>query len=283
MEKDQPDRPEELEATGPEISPREKQDIADNQGLSPVSVYGVVHQEGMAELSRSSISLWWSGVAAGLGISASVMAEGILHGIFEDHPYRPALENLGYTLGFVLVILGRLQLFTESTLTAILPLLTRRTPGMARSTARVWGIILAANLAGGFLAAALATWGAAIPGPHLEGMLAISAHYAELTPHEALAYGVPAGFFIAAIVWMMPSARTGAPFIIMLFTYLIAMGDFTHAIAGSVELFLLLIEGRMELAQAGTLLGATLVGNILGGTGLFALLAYGQVAGEVRE
>ncbi|MCA0919316.1 formate/nitrite transporter family protein [Pseudooceanicola nanhaiensis] len=267
----------------PHLSRQEREDIAENQGLSAVSVYGVVHQEGIDELARPVTSLWWSGVAAGLGITASVMAEGILHGIFADHPYRPAIENLGYTLGFVLVILGRLQLFTESTLTAILPLLTRRTPGMLLATARLWGIILAANFTGTFAAVALAVWAHSIPAEHVEGMLAISRHYAELTPLEGLTYGIPAGFYVAAIVWMLPSSRAGAPFVIMLFTYLIAMGDFTHVIAGSAELFLLLISGETGLGHAAALLVCTLIGNILGGTGLFALLAYGQVADEMRR
>ena len=114
-------------------------------------------------------------------------------------------------------------------------------------------------------------------------MLAISRHYGELTPLEGLTYGIPAGFYVAAIVWMLPSSRAGAPFVIMLFTYLIAMGEFTHVIAGSAELFLLMLSGGIAPMQVASLLGATLVGNILGGTGLFALLAYGQVAREIPD
>lgn len=264
---------------------KEQQDnIARNQGLSAVSVYGIVHQEGVDELNRPLSSLWWSGVAAGLGITASVTAEGILHGVFEGHPYREAIENLGYSVGFVLVILGRLQLFTENTLTAILPLLIQRTPQMLWCTARLWAIILVANFVGAFLAIAFAIWGGVIPDQHIEGMLAISRHFAEREPWAAFAHGVPAGFYVAAIVWMMPSARGGAAvLVIVMFTYLIAMGEFTHVIAGSAELFLLMLSGGIAPMQVFSLLGATLVGNILGGTGLFALLAYGQVAREIPD
>lgn len=264
-------------------SEHEKQDIAENQGLSAVSVYGIVHEEGLDELERPLSSLWWSGVAAGLGITASVIAEGILHTTFEGHPYRSAIENLGYSVGFVLVILGRLQLFTENTLTAILPLLVQRTPNMLWCTARLWAVILVANFFGTFLASAFAVWGGSIPAEHVEGMIAISRHFAEHTPWEAFTLGVPAGFYVAAIVWMMPSARGASVLVIVMFTYLIAMGGFTHVIAGSAEMFLLMLTGEVGAPGVAALLGATLMGNILGGTGLFALLAYGQVAQEIER
>lgn len=266
-----------------EISRQEKKDIAENQGLSPVSVYGIVHQDGMHDLQRPVLSLWWSGVAAGLGITISVTAEGVLHGLFSDAPYHAAIENLGYTLGFVLVIMGRLQLFTESTLTAILPLLAQRRLAMLTATARLWSVTLIANFAGTFLAIALATWGGAIPPEHVEGMLAVSRHFGRYTPWEAFRYGIPAGFYIAAIVWMLPAARGAGVLVIILFTYLIAMGDLTHSIAGSAEIFLLVIHGELGVIAGAALLGGTLLGNIAGGTGLFALLAHGQVLRELPD
>ena len=105
------------------LSHEEEKDVRDHQSLNSVSVYAIVHREGLEELKRPMMSLWWSGVAAGIGISLSILAEGILHTVFQESRYQFALENLGYTVGFVLVILGRLQLFTENTLTVILPLL----------------------------------------------------------------------------------------------------------------------------------------------------------------
>ncbi|MFD1797611.1 formate/nitrite transporter family protein [Paracoccus aurantiacus] len=261
----------------------DKEDAAENHGLSAVSVYIVVHEEGMDELRRPVKSLWWSGVAAGIAISASVLAEGILHSIFEDHPYRPAIENLGYTVGFVLVILGRLQLFTENTITAILPLLSRPSRDMLWCTARLWTIVFFANMVGTLSAAIMTLWIGTVPPDYVEGMMAISAHYAELGVWDVFVRGTPAGFFVAAIVWMLPSARASSIFVIMMFTYLIAMGDFTHVIAGSTELFLLLLDGQIGVSHALSLLVATLLGNILGGTGLFAVLAYGQVADEMDD
>lgn len=68
----------------------------------------------------------------------------------------------------------------------------------------------------------------------------------------------------------------------MLFTYLIAACDFTHVIAGTNEVFLLILNGEMNpFTAVTTLIAPTLIGNIIGGTGLFAMLAYGQVYEEM--
>jgi formate/nitrite transporter FocA (FNT family) len=243
----------------------------------------VIHREGLEELKRPFMSLWWSGVAAGIGISTSVLAEGILHTLFNGSENQFALENLGYSVGFVLVIMGRLQLFTENTLTVILPLLTRRSWGMLGCLGRLWGIVFVANMAGTLLAAYLMYGLHTVPAEYIEGMNAVSRHYAELGFSEAFSYGITSGFLIAGIVWMKPSVQDAAFFVVVMFTYLIAIGNFTHVIAGSTELFLLTMQGEVTLQHTATLILATLLGNIAGGTGLFALLAHGQVAQELAS
>lgn len=274
---------EEVDADKAYLSEREEMEVTEHRSLSAVSVYTIVHAEGIEELERPVMSLWWSGVAAGLGISASVLCEGILHHIFEGHPRLAAIENLGYTVGFILVILARLQLFTENTITPILPLLAERTSKMAWCTARLWGVVFAANMAGTFVTALLSLVIGTSNPDHIEAMLAISHHYYEFTPGDAFARGIPAGFFIAALVWMLPSSRGFEIFTIALFTYIIALGDFTHVIAGSTELFMLILSGEAGIGKSAALTLATLAGNVLGGTGLFALLAYGQVVSEIGD
>ncbi|MHA6343980.1 formate/nitrite transporter family protein [Roseivivax sp. CAU 1761] len=260
----------------------EASQISSHRSLAPRAVYEVINLEGREELKRPMGSLWWSGIAAGVGISASVLAEGILHTTFVDHAYRAAIENLGYTVGFIIVILGRLQLFTENTITVVLPVLKDRSFRMLGCAARLWALVFAANMVGTFFVALLTLYGGTVVPEYIEGMKAVSHHYAEFTAMEAFKYGVPAGFFIAALVWMLPSSNGTEVFVIFLMTYLIAMGDFTHVVAGSGEAFLLWIDGEIDWQK--TWLGLILpsfVGNVAGGTGLFALLAYGQVKAEI--
>nr|WP_284048162.1 formate/nitrite transporter family protein [Marinobacter sp. ATCH36] len=248
-----------------------------------MALYSIILREGEEELQRPKMSLWWSGVAAGLGISTSVLVEAIIRAnLGSDHPYLTLLESLGYSFGFVLVILCRLQLFTENTITVVLPVLAQPTRNGFYCIARLWGIVLAANLCGTLITAAIGVHGGILTVDTLGAMLEISHHLATLSPAETLLRGIPSGFFIAAIVWMLPSAQKSEVLIIIMFTWLIAAGDFTHVIAGSNEIFTLVLNGDMNIFTALLYhIAPVLIGNIIGGTGLFAMLAYGQVHEEM--
>ncbi|GGP51564.1 formate/nitrite transporter family protein [Shewanella saliphila] len=278
------------EAREHEISPSEialtgaeREAVAENSSLSSLTVYSIIMREGLEELERPLLSLWWSGIAAGIGISSSVLAEAVIRSnIGSDHPYLSLVESLGYTFGFVLVILARLQLFTENTITVILPLLANTTKRHLASTARLWAVVLAANFVGTFFTAAMVVHGGILTEDIFSAILQISRHVAELSPSESLLRGIPAGFFIAALVWMLPSAKGSSLMLIVMFTWLIAAGEFTHVIAGSNEIFTLVLNGELHFIAALSLhIGPMLLGNIIGGTGLFAMLAYGQIRQEM--
>ncbi|SFR63705.1 Formate/nitrite transporter FocA, FNT family [Marinobacter daqiaonensis] len=264
------------------LTRKERNTVADHGGLTSLTLYSIIHREGEAELRRPAMSLWWSGVAAGIGISTSILAEAVIRSNLEPDPYRTLIESLGYSFGFVLVILCRLQLFTENTITVVLPLLAKPTRNGFSCTARLWGIVLAANLSGTFVTALIGVHGGILPGDTLAAILDMSHHLASLTPAEALLRGIPSGFFIAALVWILPSAKGSEVLVIVMFTWLIAAGGFTHVIAGSNEIFTLVLTGEMNIFTAFIdHISPVLIGNIIGGTGLFAMLAYGQVHEEM--
>src|SRR3954452_13575101 len=114
-------------------------------------VYEAIRREGRHELERQSSSLAWSGLAAGLSMGFSFVAQGLLEHHLPDTPWRPLIASFGYSLGFLIVILGRQQLFTENTLTVILPLLQKQTARDFFHVARLWSVVLVANLIGTFL------------------------------------------------------------------------------------------------------------------------------------
>ena len=265
------------------LTRKERDSVAEHGSLSALTVYSIILREGEDELQRPKISLWWSGVAAGIGISTSVIAEGIIRSnLGSEHPYLTLIESLGYTFGFVLVILCRLQLFTENTITVVLPVLADPTRNRFYCVARLWGIVLIANFFGTFLTAAISVHGGIFSADILISILEISHHLAELTVAETFLRGIPSGFFIAAIVWMLPSAKGSEVLVIVMFTWLIAAGGFTHVVAGSNEIFVLVLNGEMNIFTAFIdHILPVLIGNILGGTGLFAMLTYGQVHEEM--
>ncbi|MDX1527841.1 MAG: formate/nitrite transporter family protein, partial [Gammaproteobacteria bacterium] len=78
------------------LSREDREAVDERVRLRPPVVYEIVRREGEEEMRRPLDSLWWSGIAAGLGITASLLAEGLLHHYLPDTPYRPVLENFGY-------------------------------------------------------------------------------------------------------------------------------------------------------------------------------------------
>jgi formate/nitrite transporter FocA (FNT family) len=261
----------------------EKEQADDYESVPSSVIFEALRREGDHELARPASALWWSGVAAGLAISTSVLCKGVLASILPESEWAIGVSNLGYSVGFLIVILGRMQLFTENTITPILPLFLAPTRSGFYRTARLWGIVLAANLVGCMAAALVLVYGHIVPDVRFEGILAISRHYAEATPFQHFAWGIPAGFLIAALVWILPRMESaGEVLMIVIMTYMIGLGGMSHVVAGSTELFILVVRGELGMATAlfGSILPA-LAGNVLGGTGIFAALTYAQVREEI--
>lgn len=181
-----------------------------------------------------------------------------------------------------MVVLSRQQLFTENTITVVLPLMAEFTFGNLLKLARMWSVVLLANLAGTLFAALFCTYTAVLTPELRDGMLEISRHILGHPWPTMFFKGISAGFLIAAMVWLLPSADTAQFHVVTLMTYLIAAGGFMHIVAGSVEAFLLLLNGDVGWwPMVAEFMVPVLAGNIVGGTALFALLAYAQVMKEI--
>jgi len=266
------------------ISAEEQVEATELTRLKSRVVYEIIRQEGESELKRPQSSIWWSGVAAGVGITLSLITEALFRSHLPDAPWRPLVENLGYTAGFLLVMLSRLQLFTENTIATVLPTLAQPCRRTLLGTSRLWATVFAANMIGTFLAALLIAHGGILPPEVTAAAIEISHHVAGWTASETFLKAILPGFLIAAIVWMMPSSEGSEFWVIVFFTYIIALGDMAHVVVGSAELFLLAVTGEADIVRLiGINLLPALVGNILGGTGLFTLLAWAQVSTEVSS
>lgn len=270
----------------------ENEDIKDHpphgeaeQSEQPTSpeIYIEIAREGIEEMSRPLGSLFWSAVAAGLLVSFSLVAKSVLHLDAGEVPFGYAIESLGYTIGFILVIFCRLQLFTENTITPVLPTIAIPSRENVTNLIRVWSVSLGANFIGTAAMALLFVTTPIVTPETLDAMVSISEKVAKLTFAESLVKGLPSGLLIAALVWMRPSAGNNFLWLVFLMTYVIAVGDFTHVVVGSCEIFLLAWRGEaLGPMFVGNIL-PTLIGNVIGGTALFALLAWAQVKDELKE
>lgn len=266
------------------LSRGESQEAIRRAGPRAPVVYASISARGLEEINRPFSSLFGSGVSAGLILSMSFITEGLLHHVLPDFPGRDAVADLGYTIGFLLVILGRMQLFTEETITPILPLLSNPSKRAFLRTGRLWVVVFTANMLGTFIAALTLAHGDIVRPDQLTAIIDVSMKVISHTPLETFRYGIVAGFLIAALVWCMPTARGSELALILIVTYVIALGDFTHVVAGSGEGFLLYFTGHADLSRIifGVILPA-FGGNVFGGTILFAVLAYVQVMEEISE
>ena len=257
--------------------------VDDLKSADAREVHRAVREEGEAELRRPAQSLFWSGVAAGIAINTSLIAEAALHMALPDRPWRILITSLGYPIGFMVVILGRMQLFTESTVTAMLPLVTRPSWQALGGTLRLWGIVLLANLIGTALAGGATAWGLVGSEAFRAAAVEVANKITEHGPGGTFLNAIPAGFMIAMVAWVLPNAREQSVLVIAAFTYVIGIAGFSHSIVGSDETFLLLFAGRIDAAAALGSIGPAVLGNLVGGAGLFALLAHGQVRGEMPK
>jgi formate-nitrite transporter family protein len=264
------------------FSEQDVEDIEERSRLRAPMIYEVVRREGDEEMDRPITSLWWSGVAAGLSISFSLLVEGVLQQQLPRGPWQPLIVSLGYPVGFLIVVLARQQLFTENTITAVLPLAAKFTVAKFLRLGRLWATVFAANMAGTLAAASFCTFTPVLTPQLREAMLEISGEMMQNGWAAMCLKGVSSGYLIAAMVWLIPSAEASRFSVVTLMTYVIAIGGFTHVVAGSVEAFLLLLNGQLTLWHL--LAGFTapvLLGNIVGGTALFALISYAQIMKEL--
>jgi formate/nitrite transporter FocA (FNT family) len=241
-------------------------------------VYKAILKEGEEELARPTSALFWSGLAAGLSMGFSMIAEGLLAHRLPDAPWRPAVAKLGYSVGFLLVILGRQQLFTENTLTPILPLLQKKDAATLGNVLRLWSVVLAANLLGALVVGLVAARTDAFDPGVREAFAEMGRKAIEHGFGTTALRAVFAGWLIALMVWLLPFAESARVWVIVLLTYVVGLGHFGHIIAGAVEVLALAWAGGASWWHvASGFLAPTLLGNVAGGVMLVAALNHAQV------
>ena len=264
-----------------QIADHELEAIESFAPIRAPAIFEAIRREGQAELNRPTSALALSGLIAGLALGFSVLSEALLRRHLPDVPWRPLVENLGYSVGFMIVILGQMQLFTENTITAVCPALDDPGRAVLIRLGRLWSVVLGMNLVGaaafGFVLFATRGFDPGL----WSAIEALSAHAVSFGWGETVVRGIGAGWLIAALVWVRPNAENSALMLIVLVTYLIALADFSHVVAGTTEAATLVFAGQMGVGAAlGGFVLPALIGNILGGTVFFTALTYAQIRVE---
>lgn len=265
---------------------KQQDEIIDRTSPPGEVIYEAVYAEGEHELERNSLELGFSGLAAGLSMGFSMMTEGVLQNYLPDTKWEPLIAKLGYTVGFVVVILGRQQLFTKNTLTVILPLLRKKKIDIVLNVARLWAIVLIGNLVGAFIFAWL-LGNSNIFSPEVRdafskiGQLAMQPDFWTIVMRGAVA-----GWLIALMVWLLPFAESARLWVVIILAYVVGIAELPHVVAGAVESFYLVSTGALGFWHSiGSYVVPAFIGNVIGGAALVAFGAHAEffAAEEVAE
>ena len=262
------------------LSGREIEEASEKSSTTAKVVHEAVRIEGTEELERPTGSLLWSALAAGLTMGCSMICQGLLMASRPETPWRHLVATFGYCLGFLFVTMARQQLFTESTLTAMLPFLHGTHP--LRDVMRFWGIVFAANIVGTLLIAGAATIPTLFEPDTIHAFAKLGVEAVEPAFLTVLIKAVFAGWLIALMVWLMPAASGSRFFVIIAVTWLIGAARFSHVIAGSIETAFAAMQGQISWADyAFRFLIPALIGNSIGGIVFVACLNHAQVKQEI--
>lgn len=246
-------------------------------------------EEALSELNRPVDGLFLSGVSAGLDLGFSLLVVAamltLVHGVY-DEPLTRLLVANAYTVGFIFVILGRSELFTEHTTLAVLPVLDGQSSVF--DLGRLWGVVYAGNVIGGVVFAGVAI--AVGPSFGIFELSVLSEVAKPFIEHSAMGLfggALLAGWLMGLLSWLVGAAQetTSRIFFVWLVTLVIGFAHLPHCIAGNIEMAAAVAAvPDVTLADYGRFLLVATVGNAIGGTIFVALLKYGHVVrGESSE
>lgn len=261
--------------------PEEEEEEKPDEPKSALTIFHEQLRKGLTEHHRSPKGLFLSAFSAGLEVGFTLLLGGLVYTQFYEQ-LSPSVLHLAlamcYPIGFIFVIIGRSELFTEHTTLAVIPVLNRS--ATALSLLQVWGIVYAGNLLGGYLIAFILTQ----LGASMNIISEAAFHHLalKLVDHSIMVIvgsSMLAGWLMGLLSWLVTSAQETISriFIIILITSLIGLGGLHHSIVGSIEVFAGCLVSDIPLAAYGKFQLWSTVGNIGGGVLFVSLLKYSTI------
>ncbi|QWC57142.1 formate/nitrite transporter family protein [Erythrobacter sp. 3-20A1M] len=257
--------------------PEEGEAVSDYFGFT--EIFKRVLSTADHELDVSNLYLFWSALGAGGALGLTFLARVIFtESAGEIEP--GLLGNLLYPVGFLIIVLGRYQLFTENTLTPVVLVLTRL--ASLRDLLRLWLVVFVGNMVGAIAFAAAIAYSNVFTPERAARAMEIGHHAIETEWLEIFYRGIIAGWIVAAMVWLVHAMRDsiGRALVIYVLMYFIGVGTFFHVITSSVEAFYIAFADPTVNFWVlwPNFVAPVLIGNTLGGIIFVAVLNYAQFA-----
>ena len=246
-------------------------------------IYEQVSRNARHELDRPAIALAISGLAGGITMGLTALSVSVITASLPPSAMSSFIALLAYPIGFIAVIVGRAQLFTENTLYPVALMFAERRHFL--TTLRLWSIVLPSNLVGAFLFSVLAVRTGALRPEYAAAMAQLGQQAADVSGGHVFWSAVIGGWIIALVAWLVSGSHsiTGSVMLIWLLTFLVGVGHFAHCIASSGEILAAVLQHEVTVSQYFAWLLPAVLGNITGGVLLVTLLEYGQVKGGEQE
>ncbi len=259
---------------------------ADSKRLSAHEIFDKAISNGRDELDRTTQALAISGVAGGITMGLTGLSVSIARHYLGDGQVQELLAMLLYPMGFMAVVIGRAQLFTENTLYPVVLILRDRKQKEIWNTLRLWTTVFVANVVGAFLFALLAMKSGGFRPEFTEQMVKLGTTAVQGSFWTLFWSGVFGGWLIALVAWLVTAGQwtIGQIAVVWALTFVVGAGHFAHCIATSCEILSAVVQGAVPAGWFFHWLAAATLGNIFGGVMIVSLLNYGQVvAGEEEE
>jgi len=238
---------------------------------------------GLKEFKRSNSSLFISAFAGGLEIGFSLLFMSTIFTLF-GQDLSPAFLKfslaLCYPIGFIFVIIGRSELYTEHTALAMLPVLSGSVK--LKDLFVLWGLVYLGNLIGGyFFSGLLSQVGPVIGFVNAEALYHIAHELVNYDWHVIFLSALLAGWMMGLLGWLVTSSQetTSRIIVIILVTFIIGLTGLHHCIVGSIEVFSgwlsspdIYFSDYLKFQTWAT------IGNTIGGAVFVAILKYGHAS-----
>ena len=260
--------------------PETEQPAPETRRLTASEIFEAAVANARSELKRPVLGLAISGLAGGITLGLTGIAVASVRALLGDGGWQELIAYLIYPVGFIAVIIGRQQLFTENTLYPVVLVLDERKHLL--STLRLWLVVFTANVAGAILFAAMCSYTSALK-PEIQNQLVELGVQAVQGSFGRLFWsGVVGGWLIALVAWMVTASHwtIGQVAMIWLLTFIVGVGHFAHCIVTGCEILVATLGGPVAPALYLHWLLAATLGNIAGGVGIVSVLNYGQVRQE---
>ncbi len=240
-------------------------------------IFQHVEDNAHEELRRSPHALAFSGFAGGVSMGLTGLGVASAMAALSDVPTREFLAYLIYPIGFIAVIIGRAQLFTENTLYPVALILSERRHFV--DTLRLWSLVFTFNVLGAIGFAALAILTAALPPNVHKELVQLGIAGSQAAFGHVFWSGVIGGWIIALVAWMVTASHwtIGQIAVVWLLTFVVGIGHFAHCIASSGEIMSAVFAHQISFFHYLHWLAFATAGNIIGGVCLVTLLNFGQV------